>query len=107
MDLKDALAKKGGLTLSQLASYDDFITDALIDRVYFWTTIRKNKARYTASRGLGDEDVAAILRQVVVVGKDPLKATKQLLEFKGTRRHYQSLRSADEKEHFQRHLRKY
>ncbi|TKA81318.1 hypothetical protein B0A49_00317 [Cryomyces minteri] len=107
MDLKDALAKRGGLTLSQLASYDDFITDALVDRVYFWTTIRKNKARYTASRGLGDEDIAAILRQVVVVGKDPLKATKQLLEFKGIRRHYQSLRSADEKEHFQRHLRKY
>lgn len=33
MALKEALAKKGGLTLSQLASYDDLITDALVDRV--------------------------------------------------------------------------
>lgn len=26
-------AKKGGLTLAQLASYDDVLTDALVDRV--------------------------------------------------------------------------
>lgn len=31
--LEEALAKKGGLTLQQLATYDDVITDALIDRV--------------------------------------------------------------------------
>jgi hypothetical protein len=31
--LKAALEKKGGLTLSQLANYDDLITDALIDHV--------------------------------------------------------------------------
>lgn len=33
--LRDALAKKGkgGLTLAQLASYDDIITDALVDHV--------------------------------------------------------------------------
>jgi [histone H4]-N-methyl-L-lysine20 N-methyltransferase len=32
-DLEAALLKKGGLTLSQLANYDDLITDALVDRV--------------------------------------------------------------------------
>ena len=32
-DLDTALQKKGGLTLSQLANYDDLITDALVDRV--------------------------------------------------------------------------
>lgn len=31
--LGEALAKKGGLTLQQLATYDDVITDALVDRV--------------------------------------------------------------------------
>ncbi len=33
--LREALAKKGkgGLTLSQLAGYDDLITDALVDTV--------------------------------------------------------------------------
>lgn len=32
-ELDEALKKKGGLTLSQLANYDDLITDALVDRV--------------------------------------------------------------------------
>lgn len=32
-DLHEALKKKGGLTLTQLATYDDIITDALVDRV--------------------------------------------------------------------------
>lgn len=31
--LEHALAKKGGLTLAQLANYDDLITDALVDKV--------------------------------------------------------------------------
>lgn len=32
-NLEDALNKKGGLTLSQLANYDDWATDALVDKV--------------------------------------------------------------------------
>jgi histone-lysine N-methyltransferase SUV420H len=35
-DLGKALAKKGGLTLAQLASYDDVLTDALVDRVSYF-----------------------------------------------------------------------
>lgn len=34
--LEDALAKKGGLTLKELADYDDMITDALVDKVSRW-----------------------------------------------------------------------
>jgi histone-lysine N-methyltransferase SUV420H len=33
VDLDEALRKKGGLTLSQLANYDDLLTDTLVDRV--------------------------------------------------------------------------
>jgi histone-lysine N-methyltransferase SUV420H len=33
VDLEEALRKKGGLTLSQLANYDDILTDTLVDRV--------------------------------------------------------------------------
>jgi len=33
MSIKDAMAKKDRLTLSQLASYDDILTDALVDHV--------------------------------------------------------------------------
>lgn len=31
--LKDAIAKKDRLTLTQLASYDDILTDTLVDHV--------------------------------------------------------------------------
>ncbi|KAF2497340.1 hypothetical protein BU16DRAFT_311818 [Lophium mytilinum] len=107
MALKEALAKKGGLTLSQLASYDDLITDALVDRVYFWTTIRKNRSRYSASRGIREEEPADILRKSVILEKDPAKAVSQLLLVSGIRSFSQRLSTKDEKEHFQRHLRKY
>ncbi|OCK82883.1 hypothetical protein K432DRAFT_415021 [Lepidopterella palustris CBS 459.81] len=107
MALKEALAKKGGLTLAQLASYDDLITDALVDRVYFWTTIRKNRARYSASRGIHEEEIADILRKSVIVEKDAAKAVEQLLELSGLRNYLNRLSTKDEKEHFQRHLRKY
>ncbi|KAF2144139.1 uncharacterized protein K452DRAFT_306760 [Aplosporella prunicola CBS 121167] len=107
MALKDALAKKGGLTLSQLANYDDLATDALVDRVYFWTTIRKNRMRYSACRGLHEEDIAKILRDTVIINKDPAKAMDQLLEQPGLKKYLQRLGTKDEKEHFKRHLRKY
>ncbi|KAF2456345.1 hypothetical protein BDY21DRAFT_262065, partial [Lineolata rhizophorae] len=100
--------KKGGLTLAQLASYDDLLTDALIDRVYFWTTIRKNRERYSASRGIREEEVASILRDMVVLEKDPAKAVTQFLtETRGIKSFHDRLATPDEKEHFVRHLRKY
>jgi len=40
-DLDEALQKKGGLTLSQLANYDDLITDALVDRVSLLVVLDK------------------------------------------------------------------
>ncbi|KAL1301628.1 hypothetical protein AAFC00_005853 [Neodothiora populina] len=105
--LEEALAKKGGLTLQQLANYDDVITDALVDRVYYWTTIRKLRPGYHASRGLREEDVTRILQEHVVLNKDPIAATQALLKLPGIQRYLRSLSTADEKEHFQRHLRKY
>lgn len=126
-DLEEALKKKGGLTLSQLANYDDILTDALVDRVsalqlealcqssdanhnaqvYFWSTIRKLKANYHACRGVQEETVCKIIRESVVWEKDPTAAHKQLLDLPGIARFYRGLKSEDEKEHFERHLRKY
>lgn len=37
-ELEEALQKKGGLTLSQLANYDDLCTDALVDKVGAYTS---------------------------------------------------------------------
>jgi len=42
-DLEEALQKKGGLTLSQLANYDDLITDALVDRVRLFPAYTNGK----------------------------------------------------------------
>lgn len=105
--LKEALAKKGGLTLSQLAQYDDLATDVLVDKVYFWTTIRKNRTRYSPCRSIREEDIARILRDSVVTRKDPAKAQEQLLELSGLKRYLAKLGTKDEKEHFKRHFRKY
>ena len=38
MSFKDAMARKERLTLSQLASYDDILTDVLVDHVSNTTT---------------------------------------------------------------------
>ncbi|KAF2801329.1 uncharacterized protein BDZ99DRAFT_430156 [Mytilinidion resinicola] len=79
----------------------------MVDRVYFWTTIRKNRSRYSASRGIREEEPADILRKCVILEKDPAKAVSQLLLVSGIRSFSQRLSTKDEKEHFQRHLRKY
>ncbi|PNS15230.1 Histone-lysine N-methyltransferase set9 [Sphaceloma murrayae] len=105
--LEDALAKKGGLTLSQLVDYDDRLTDALVDRVYYWTTIRKLRPGFHASRGVREEDVCRILQDHIVLRKDPGTAVQKLLELSAIKKYHSSLKTKDEKEHFQRHLSKY
>ncbi|KAI9803326.1 MAG: hypothetical protein M1825_002117 [Sarcosagium campestre] len=99
--------KKDRLTLGQLATYDDIITDALIDRVYFWTQIRKNRTKYFPSRGIKEEDVAKIIQQTVIVAKDASGAEVALLQLPGLRKFVDRLKSEKEKTDFRRHLRKY
>ncbi|OAK97201.1 histone-lysine N-methyltransferase SET9 [Phaeosphaeriaceae sp. SRC1lsM3a] len=101
-------AEKKGLTLEKLASYDDVITDALVDKVYYWTTIRKNRGtRFTASRGLQEEDIAGVIREQVVWEKDPVEAVQQLLDLPGLRKYMAGLRDEKDQEQFRRHLRRY
>ncbi|KAF2215365.1 hypothetical protein CERZMDRAFT_36076 [Cercospora zeae-maydis SCOH1-5] len=106
-NLEDALNKKGGLTLSQLANYDDWATDALVDKVYFWSHIRKLKASYHGSRHITQEEMCKILQQEVVINKDASKAQELLLKTKGIAAFHKALRTEDEREHFVRHLRQY
>ncbi|KAF2751306.1 hypothetical protein M011DRAFT_380460, partial [Sporormia fimetaria CBS 119925] len=96
------------LTLEKLASYDDVITDALVDKVYFWATIRKNRGgRFSASRGLQQDEITEIIRKTIVFAKDPPHAVKQLLQLPGLRKYHASLKDEKEKEHFTRHLSRY
>ncbi|KAL8737853.1 MAG: hypothetical protein Q9181_001295 [Wetmoreana brouardii] len=101
------LPKKERLTLSQLASYDDILTDALVDHVYFWTTIRKNRSKYNLTRGISEDDVTEILLHQLVVDKDILKAETSLLQLPGLRKFHSALKSTREKDDFRRHMRKY
>ncbi|ORY15202.1 hypothetical protein BCR34DRAFT_478270 [Clohesyomyces aquaticus] len=102
------LGKRSGLTLERLASYDDVITDALVDKVYYWTTIRKNRGgRFSASRGLHEEEIAHVIRTTVILEKDPAEAVQKLLRLVGLRKYIESLQDPKEKDHFTRHLRKY
>ena len=75
--------------------------------MYFWTTIRKNRGRYSSSRGINDEEIANILRNSVIIEKDLAKATTEILNLSGVRKYIDRLSTSEEKEDFQRHLRRY
>jgi histone-lysine N-methyltransferase SUV420H len=77
-------------------------------QVYYWTTIRKNRGtRFTASRGLQEEDIAGIIREQVIWDKDPQEAVQQLLDLPGLRKFMAGLKDDKDREHFKRHLRRY
>ncbi len=48
-----------------------------------------------------------ILRDEVIINKDPIEAHERILDLPGIAKFYKSLGSEDEEEHFERHLRKY
>jgi histone-lysine N-methyltransferase SUV420H len=76
--------------------------------VYYWAVIRKNRGtRFTASRGLQEEDIAGVIREQIIWGKDPVEAVQQLLNLPGLRKFLASLRDEKDREQFKRHLRRY
>ncbi|KAF2996050.1 Histone-lysine N-methyltransferase set9 [Curvularia kusanoi] len=99
---------RGGLTLEKLASYDDVITDALVDKVYYWTTIRKNHGgRFAASRGMHEEDIADRIRRHAIWEKEPAEAVQELLKLPGLRKYMANMKDEKDQEQFKRHLRRY
>ena len=69
--------------------------------------IRKNRPRFSPARGIQEEEIAGILRDVVIVDKDAQTACDEILALSGIKKYVDRLKSADEKEHFRRHMRKY
>ncbi|KAL8657053.1 MAG: hypothetical protein Q9226_002294 [Calogaya cf. arnoldii] len=104
---KDVFVPPKKLTLSQLASYDDILTDALVDHVYFWATTRKNRSKYNIARGISEDDITKILLHQIIVEEDVQKAEASLLQLPGLRKFYSALKSDKEKDDFRRHMRKY
>ncbi|EXL60997.1 histone-lysine N-methyltransferase SET9 [Fusarium oxysporum f. sp. radicis-lycopersici 26381] len=102
-----AAAKKPRMTLAQVSAYDDILTDALVDHVFYWTTVPKNRTSYHPSRGVREEEIAKILQEEVVLKKDLESAEKRLLATNGLKRFHNGLKTDNEKENFRRHLRRY
>ncbi|KAK2061053.1 histone-lysine N-methyltransferase SET9 [Colletotrichum caudatum] len=102
-----AKKQKQTLTLAQLASYDDFLTDALVDHVFYWTTIPKNRNSYHPSRGVREEDISRIIQEEIVVKKDLESAERKLLATDGFRKFFAALKTDKAKDDFKRHMRRY
>lgn len=96
------------LTLSQLAEFDDLLTDALVDRVHFWTTVRKIRHAYLPNRGVKTDAVCKLIIEEVVKNKSVATGLQRFLELNGIR-HYLSRISRDEntKNDFFKHARRY
>lgn len=75
--------------------------------MFFWTTIRKNRSKYSSARGISEDDVTSILFRDLILGKDPQLAEESLLKLPALRKFDNSLKTKGEKDHFRRHLRKY
>ncbi|KAK4196050.1 hypothetical protein QBC40DRAFT_288028 [Triangularia verruculosa] len=98
---------KKKLTLAQLAAYDDILTDALIDRTYYWTTIPKNRTSYHPSRGVREEEIAKLIQTHLIINSDLKTAEEKLLATDGLGRFYNGLKTPKEKDDFKAHMRRY
>ncbi|ESU12633.1 hypothetical protein FGSG_06529 [Fusarium graminearum PH-1] len=99
--------KKPRMTLAQVSAYDDILTDALVDHVFYWTTVPKNRTSYHPSRGVKEEEISKILQEEVVLKKDLDSAEKRLLTTNGLKRFHNGLKTDKEKDDFRKHLRRY
>jgi histone-lysine N-methyltransferase SUV420H len=102
-----AANKKPRMTLAQVSAYDDILTDALVDHVFYWTTVPKNRTSYHPSRGVKEEEIGKILQEEVVLKKDLESAEKRLLTTNGLKRFHNALKTDKEKDDFRKHLRRY
>ncbi|KAK6833649.1 hypothetical protein PG987_008343 [Apiospora arundinis] len=102
-----ATAKKQPITLKQVQEYDDILTDALVDHVYYWTTIPKNKASYHPSRGIKEEEISKIIQNHLIVEPQLDVAEAKLLATAGLRKFHNGLKTEKEKDAFRKHLRRY
>ncbi|KAI1344229.1 hypothetical protein F5Y15DRAFT_106409 [Xylariaceae sp. FL0016] len=100
-------ARKQPITLAQLSSYDDILTDALVDHAYYWTTIPKNRPSYHASRGITEQEITKIVQTHLIVDPEFEVAESKLLATAGLRKFHDSLKSQKEKDDFRAHLRRY
>ncbi|KAJ6263185.1 Histone-lysine N-methyltransferase [Drechslerella dactyloides] len=98
--------KHYALSLRLLSNFDDILTDVLVDKLFYWTNIRKVHPRYQSNRTIKDKQVGDIIRTHVCVGRNVQAATDRLLEIDGIKRFCQKLRP-EEKSDFIKHVKRY
>ena len=79
----------------------------LRSQVFFWSKIRKNRAKYNSGRGFSEDGITKILFDEVVCNKDAAAAENKLLAVIGIKKFIDRLKTARERDDFQKHLRKY
>ncbi|KAJ3578702.1 hypothetical protein NPX13_g1864 [Xylaria arbuscula] len=102
-----SIARRPPITLAQLSSYDDILTDALVDHAYYWTTIPKNRPSYHASRGIREEAITKIVQSHLIVNPNVELAESSLLATDGLRKFLNGLKTPKEKDDFRAHLRRH
>ncbi|KAI0480740.1 hypothetical protein GGR56DRAFT_288035 [Xylariaceae sp. FL0804] len=107
MPLTPSALKRQPITLAQLSSYDDILTDALVDHAFYWTTIPKNRPSYHPSRGVTEPEITKIIQSHLVVDPDVDVAESKLLATSGLGRFYRGLKTPKERDDFRAHLRRY
>ena len=75
--------------------------------MFFWTTIKKNRTKYSQTRGFSEEQVREIIFNDIVLNKDVRTAQKRLLELPGLKRFFGTLKTEKEREDFKKHMQKY
>ncbi|KAK6341312.1 Histone-lysine N-methyltransferase set9 [Orbilia brochopaga] len=98
--------KHYALSLRLLSNFDDILTDVLVDKLFYWTNIRKVHPRYQSNRTIKDKQVGDIIRTHVCVSRNVQAATDRLLEIDGIKRFCQKLRP-EEKSDFVKHVKRY
>lgn len=76
-------------------------------QVYYWTTIRKMRKAYHASRSIREDQVTSILQRAVILDVNTSSAEDQLLALPALQRFLVNLKLEKEKDDFKRHLRRY
>jgi histone-lysine N-methyltransferase SUV420H len=78
-----------------------------IPQAYYWTTIPKNRPSYRPSRGVNEEQVAKLIQTHLIVNPDMKVAEEKLLATQALKKFYESLKTANEREEFKSHMRRY
>lgn len=76
-------------------------------KAFFWTKIRKNRDRYSASRGIKEEQVTTILREDVIIDGDSRLGLDKLMALPGFEKSAGRLLQETERHHVNNHLKKY